>query len=47
MADVEPDVSSSTKANTNTVRGNIKVSINIVIEPRKTKIIIGVGVIIK
>jgi hypothetical protein len=35
------------EANTDTVGGNTKVSINIIIEPRKTEIITRVGVIIK
>jgi len=47
MADIELDVSSSIEANTNIVGGNTKASINIIIELRKTKIIIGVRVIIK
>jgi hypothetical protein len=47
MADVELDVSSSTEANTDIAGDNTEASINIIMEPRKTKIIAGVRVIIK
>ena len=44
---MERGVSSSIEANTNIIGGNTKVFINIIIEPRKAKIIIRVRVIIK
>jgi hypothetical protein len=44
---VERGVSSFIEANTNIIGGNTKASINIIIEPRKAKIIIRVRAIIK
>jgi hypothetical protein len=47
MADVELDVGSSMEANTNTAGGNTEVSVNIVVEPGKTEIVTGVGVVVE
>ena len=44
---MEPDVSSSAEADTDTAGGNTEVSVDVVVEPRKTEIVTGVGVVVE